>query len=250
MWAIAENKACYTGNLAGGSLVQNGILNNGAFYVFRFRITGITKGRLLVPSFAPETPQEDFNENNTFVLAGTATGGNLAFVAGQDERGVFDGCISIVGMWQILQGPFEEFKSEPVCFDDCLKDLEYWNDHDNLLDDIHTVYSMGYKNKIFLRSILRNEEFEEDQNVYVDSKGNRNKTFSRLSKTIEIATDDIPAYVREKLAIATTHDHVVIDGKEYVADNNWSNSPREKIAKSKATLRLYEKKYNITNDNC
>lgn len=250
-WQISDNKACYQSSVPNGALVQENKLLIGARFFFQFRITDMTQGMVLVPSVDQDGEDRVFNANDIYVVSGVATIANVVFVAGEDENGnVFDGCISIISIKSIEDGPFKEAETESFCADNCLKKIEYWNDEDSTNNDINIVYSMGYKNTMFIRSQFIEEDYEEERTVYINSANTRDKLRSQLSKSILLKTDDMPPYAREKIAVALTHDHFTIDGVEYVANDNLSIDHRERFILAKSSIKLFKKDYNIQNDHC
>jgi hypothetical protein len=99
-WVFSNGKACYDSNVAGFSLVQEGVLEVGKLYSVVVTVTDLTKGKISFPFFEGF---HEVSENGTFQFVEKALFEDLFIQPLSNVFGVFDGCLEIV---EVLEVPF------------------------------------------------------------------------------------------------------------------------------------------------
>lgn len=122
--------------------------------------------------------------------------------------------------------------------------LEYWNDSN--FDEI-LYENTGYINHLRLEAIFDLEETPQEDEVYVKSNGERVSIFSSLHEVWNLEVGHAPTYLHKKIALALSHQHIRINGKEYVKEEPYDYERIEKFALRKGVGKLTAKAYQSKN---
>lgn len=138
-------------------------------------------------------------------------------------------------------------KSEPIKVSNnmnCNLLLEYWNDSDY---NEMRYEDTDYINKLRLEAICDEEELPQDSTVYVKSNGERVLISETIHEVWNLEVNYAPFYVHKKIALALSHQHVRINGREYVKEEPYSFERVPKFALRKGLGKLSAKNYQSKN---
>ena len=103
-----------------------------------------------------------------------------------------------------------------------------------------------------VRSKLRNADYKRtEKEVFFDSEGNGNITYSRVYKQKELIVGEVPEYVHDAIDKGLESDTFNIDDKKFVFEEN-RYTPTHRISSklSPSTIKLTESPQLLENDNC
>jgi hypothetical protein len=129
-------------------------------------------------------------------------------------------------------------------YHDCNLLLEYWNDSD--YND--TYYEeTGYINNLRLEAICDEEEMPQEIEVYQKSNGELVHLSETIKEVWRLEVGHAPFYLHKIIALALSHQHVRINGREYVKEEPYSFDRIKDYALRKGIGKLSAKSYQSKN---
>lgn len=127
---------------------------------------------------------------------------------------------------------------------DCNLLLEYWNDSD--YEDV-LYEDTGYINNLRLEAICEEEELLQEIEVYVKSNGYRQQLSETISEVWRFEVNHAPFYLHKIIALALSHQHVRINGREYVKEEPYTAERIPNYSLRKGLGKLTAKNYQSKN---
>lgn len=122
--------------------------------------------------------------------------------------------------------------------------IEYWN-NSNYNEIIYE--GTGYINNLRLNAILDEDDAPQEMEVYTKSNGEKVKINETVTEVWQLEVDYSPFYIHKKIALALSHDHVRINGVEYVKEEPYSFERVKNFALRKGLGKLSAKSYQSKN---
>lgn len=129
-------------------------------------------------------------------------------------------------------------------FHECNLLIEYWNDSDY---NEMRYEETGYINNLRIEGIFEEEDTPQEMEVYVKSNGERVQMSEYIYELFKLDVNFAPVYLHKIIALALSHQHVRINGREYVKEEPYSYESVKNYALRVGTVKLSSKYYQSKN---
>jgi hypothetical protein len=247
-WIWYSGKICLFSGADGDMFLQDINMAIGDQYVIVFTITGMTQGILEVTGFE-ET--NEFTEDGTYTIVGTAVNDKLIFLGKTDEdENLFDGCVDSIQAYTFASqvstacSPCINVREDQ---DDCLLLITAENDN-NALNFNWTGLTLKARIDAKFARVSYNTQKED----FDDNSGDRITTYFDGKKNRDLLVQANPIFIHDFLYMCMGVDTFKINGVEYVlVDDNYPNIEWNKQFKEGAVeLRVRKKNSKLNKTNC
>ena len=105
----------------------------------------------------------------------------------------------------------------------------------------------GYINNLRIEGIFDEEDLPQESEVYVKSNGQRVLLSEVITEVWSLEVGHSPFYLHKIIALALSHDHVRINGREYVKEEPYSFERIKDYSLRKGLGKLTAKTYQSKN---
>lgn len=247
-WTWYSGKACLLSGSEGDMILQTISQMAGNQYVIKFDIVGSTQGILRLNNYE-ET--NDFIEDGSYAVIGTAENGTLVFSAHEDGNGdLFNGCIDNVAVYQfstltsLACSPCINVQADQ---DDCLLLITVTNSGTALgmqWDDLEL--------KARIKAKFAKVDYDTKAESFDDSAGDYITTYFDGKKNRSLLVDAVPVYMHDFLYMCRGVDSLTINGVEY--SFVWEDYPsitwNKTITEGTVELPIRKKNTKLNKTNC
>lgn len=246
-WAYNTGTAAWDNNLAGGTLSQSDVFNEGHKYHIKLTVSDYLSGTLTVTIGAFTY---DITANGTYEFWVDVPNGvtDLLLVATIGRFRVDN--ISA----KMIEGYTNAIKVIDVPADPCTyKLLEWRNDEDAYGFNYSALLSRNFYFVLRLEAEIEfRSNYDEDVEDYTDGAGKTTLTYAQLRKIRNLSTERVNGDILDALFAMRRHDEILIDGSRYVVpkDNGLDPDYQNKAEVASVTIQMARPDQDLFNSLC
>jgi hypothetical protein len=246
-WEWDNGAACLSSGSEGDMILEPISMVAGTQYIIKFTISGMVQGVLRLNNFQDVN---EFTEDGTYVVFGTAVNGTLVFTGELDDDDyLFYGCIDSVEVYSFASqstlgcSPCINVQAtQPECL--LLMTAENDNNALNFAWD-------GLVLKARISAKFAKVEYDEDSEDLDDNGGDHITTYFDGKKNRLLQLNAAPVFIHDFLFMCKGVDTFKIGGVEYAIIDKypsitWNKGETEGVAE----LKVRKKNYKLNKTNC